>query len=70
MSVETYFEEAGFAAQTVASVAESWIWLEVNTADVAVVDFMLNDVQQPHHPFRHLCWRYSALKRFWDQCRA
>jgi DNA-binding NtrC family response regulator len=43
MSVETYFEEAGFAVQTVASMAEVRVRLEATTADVAIVDFILKD---------------------------
>jgi DNA-binding NtrC family response regulator len=43
MSIETYLEDAGIAVQTVASVAEARAWLEANTADIAVVDFMLKD---------------------------
>ena len=43
MSIETYLEEAGFAVQTVVSIAEVWVRLEANTADVAIVDFILKD---------------------------
>lgn len=43
MSIETYLEEAGIAVQTVTSVAEARAWLEANTTDIAVVDFMLKD---------------------------
>jgi DNA-binding NtrC family response regulator len=43
MSIETYLEEAGIAVQTVAAVTEARAWLEANTADIAVVDFMLKD---------------------------
>jgi DNA-binding NtrC family response regulator len=43
MSIETYLEEAGIAVQTVASLAEARAWLEANTADVAIVDFILRD---------------------------
>jgi len=43
MSIETYLEEAGITVQTVASMAEARTWLEANTADIAIVDFMLKD---------------------------
>ncbi|WP_414476202.1 response regulator [Microvirga sp. M2] len=43
MSIETYLEGAGIAVHTVASSAEARTWLEVNTADIAIVDFMLKD---------------------------
>ena len=43
MSVETYLEEAGIAVQAVSSIAEARAWLEANTADIAIVDFMLKD---------------------------
>jgi DNA-binding NtrC family response regulator len=43
MSIETYLEEAGIAVQTVASIAEARAWLEANTANIAIVDFMLKD---------------------------
>jgi DNA-binding NtrC family response regulator len=43
MSIETYLGEAGLAAQLVTSIAEARAWLEVNTADIAIVDFMLKD---------------------------
>jgi DNA-binding NtrC family response regulator len=43
MSIETYLEDAGIAVQTVVSMAEARAWLEVNTADIAIVDFMLKD---------------------------
>lgn len=43
MSIETYLEEVGIVVQTVASIAEARAWLETNTADVAIVDFMLKD---------------------------
>jgi DNA-binding NtrC family response regulator len=43
MSIETYLEEAGIVVQTVASLAEARAWLEANTADVAIVDFILRD---------------------------
>ena len=41
MSIETYLEEAGFAVQTVAF--HGRVWLEANTANVAIVDFILKD---------------------------
>lgn len=43
MSIETYLEDAGIAVQIVASIAEARAWLEANTADIAIVDFMLKD---------------------------
>ena len=43
MSIETYLEDAGIAVQTVPSMAEARAWLEANTADIAIVDFMLKD---------------------------
>ena len=43
MSIETYLEDVGMTAQTVGSMAEARAWLEANTADVAIVDFMLKD---------------------------
>ena len=43
LSIETYLEDAGIAVQTVSSMAEARIWLETNTVDVAIVDFMLKD---------------------------
>jgi DNA-binding NtrC family response regulator len=43
MSIETYLEEAGIAVQMVASSAEAQAWLEANTANIAIVDFMLKD---------------------------
>jgi DNA-binding NtrC family response regulator len=43
MSIETYLEDAGMIVQTVGSLAEARDWLEANTADVAIVDFMLKD---------------------------
>jgi DNA-binding NtrC family response regulator len=43
MSIETYLEEAGIAVQTVAAIAEARAWLEANTANIAIVDFMLKD---------------------------
>jgi DNA-binding NtrC family response regulator len=43
MSIETYLEEAGVAVQTAASIAEARAWLEANTANIAIVDFMLKD---------------------------
>jgi DNA-binding NtrC family response regulator len=43
MSLETYLEEVGLAVQTVVSIAEARAWLEANTADIAIVDFMLKD---------------------------
>jgi DNA-binding NtrC family response regulator len=43
MSIETYLEEAGIAVQMVASSAEARAWLEANTANIAIVDFMLKD---------------------------
>jgi DNA-binding NtrC family response regulator len=43
VSIETYLEEAGIAVQTVASIAEARAWLEANTANIAIVDFMLKD---------------------------
>jgi DNA-binding response OmpR family regulator len=43
MSIETYLEDAGMAVQTVGSLAEAHAWLDANTADVAIVDFMLKD---------------------------
>ncbi|WP_262270443.1 response regulator [Microvirga yunnanensis] len=43
MSIETYLEDAGIAVQTVGSLAEARAWLEANTVDVAIVDFMLKD---------------------------
>ncbi|WP_162820893.1 response regulator [Microvirga calopogonii] len=43
MSIETYLEEAGMVVQTVGSTTEARVWLEANTADVAIVDFMLKD---------------------------
>lgn len=43
ISIETYLEEAGIVVQTVASIAEARAWLAANTADIAIVDFMLKD---------------------------
>lgn len=43
MSIETYLEDAGIAVHTVGSLTEARAWLEANTADVAIVDFMLKD---------------------------
>ena len=43
MSIETYLEDAGMSVQTVASVAEARAWLDANSANVAIVDFMLKD---------------------------
>ena len=43
LSIETYLEEAGIVVQTVVSLAEARAWLEANTADIAIVDFMLKD---------------------------
>jgi DNA-binding response OmpR family regulator len=43
MSIETYLEDVGIAVQTVTSMAEARAWLEANTADTAIVDFMLKD---------------------------
>jgi DNA-binding NtrC family response regulator len=43
MSIESYLEDVGVAAQTVGSMAEAQAWLEANTADIAIVDFMLKD---------------------------
>ncbi|QRM34417.1 response regulator [Microvirga sp. VF16] len=41
MSIETYLKDAGITVQTVVSMAEARAWLEANTADIAIVDFML-----------------------------
>ena len=69
ISIETYLEEAGFAVQTVASMAEVWVRLEANTADVAIVDFILKDgpatelageFNSPTILFPHLFWLSSA----------
>ena len=43
MSIETYLENAGLAAETVASISEARAWLDANEADIAIVDFMLKD---------------------------
>ncbi|WP_262032105.1 response regulator [Microvirga sp. Mcv34] len=43
MSIETYLEDAGLAVQTVGSLAEARAWLEANTVDVAIVNFLLKD---------------------------
>jgi DNA-binding response OmpR family regulator len=43
LSIETYLEEAGIAVASVGSFAEARAWLETNTADIAIVDFMLQD---------------------------
>lgn len=43
MSIETYLEDAGIAVQTVASTTEARVWLGDNTADIAIIDFMLKD---------------------------
>jgi DNA-binding NtrC family response regulator len=43
LSIETYLEEAGIAAASVGSLAKARTWLETNTADIAIVDFMLKD---------------------------
>jgi DNA-binding NtrC family response regulator len=43
MSIETYLEEAGIAVQMVTSIAEARAWLQANTADIAIVDFILKD---------------------------
>jgi DNA-binding NtrC family response regulator len=43
ISIETYLEDAGMVVQTVGSLAEARAWLEANTADVAIVDFILKD---------------------------
>jgi DNA-binding NtrC family response regulator len=43
MSIETYLEEAGIAVQTVTSIADAQDWLEMNVAEIAIVDFMLKD---------------------------
>jgi len=43
MSIETYLEEAGIAVQTAGSLADARAWLEVNMAEIAIVDVMLKD---------------------------
>jgi DNA-binding NtrC family response regulator len=43
LSIETYLEEAGIAVASVGSLAKARTWLETNTADIAIVDFMLQD---------------------------
>jgi DNA-binding NtrC family response regulator len=43
MAIETYLVDAGMAVQSVGSLAEARAWLEANRADVAIVDFMLQD---------------------------
>jgi DNA-binding NtrC family response regulator len=43
MSIETYLEDAGMSVQTVASIAEARAWLDANSANIAIVDFMLKD---------------------------
>ena len=43
LSIETYLEEAGIAVASVDSLAKARTWLETNTADIAIVDFMLQD---------------------------
>jgi DNA-binding response OmpR family regulator len=43
MSIETYLEDAGMSVQTVASIAEARVWLDANSANIAIVDFMLKD---------------------------
>ncbi|MGF9764997.1 response regulator [Microvirga sp. 0TCS3.31] len=43
LSIETYLEEAGIAVASVRSLAEARARLATNTADIAIVDFMLKD---------------------------
>jgi DNA-binding NtrC family response regulator len=43
LPIETYLKEAGIAVASVGSLVEARTWLETNTADVAIVDFMLQD---------------------------
>lgn len=43
MSIESYLEDVGIAAQVVGSIAQARSWLATNTADIAVVDFLLKD---------------------------
>ncbi|QRM32709.1 response regulator [Microvirga sp. VF16] len=43
MSIEIYLEEAGMAVQAVSSSAEARAWREAHTADIAIVDFLLQD---------------------------
>jgi DNA-binding NtrC family response regulator len=43
MSLEAYFEDVGFAVQTLASIAQAQVWLKDNTPEFAILDFMLGD---------------------------
>jgi DNA-binding NtrC family response regulator len=43
MSVEAYLEDAGFAVQTVTSTVQARAWLEHNTPEFVILDFMLKD---------------------------
>jgi DNA-binding NtrC family response regulator len=43
MSLEAYFEDVGFAVQTLASIAQAQVWLKDNTPEFAILDFMLRD---------------------------
>jgi DNA-binding response OmpR family regulator len=43
MSLETYLEEAGINVQTVGSIAQARAWLAAHTADIAILDLMLQD---------------------------
>ncbi|WP_457093081.1 hypothetical protein [Microvirga sp. P5_D2] len=66
MSIETYLEDVGIAAQSVGSMAEARAWLEANTADIAIVDFMLKDgpgtgTQPTRHPL-HRLFRLSSAR--------
>lgn len=42
-AIETSLATAGVAVQTVASLVDARAWLDENTADIAVVDLMLQD---------------------------
>jgi DNA-binding NtrC family response regulator len=43
MSLEAYFEDVGFAVHTLTSIAQAQAWLQDNTPELAILDFMLRD---------------------------
>ena len=43
ISIETFLEQAGIAVQAVGSVGHARAWLETNAADIAIVDFFLDN---------------------------
>jgi DNA-binding response OmpR family regulator len=43
MAIEAYLEEIGCAVEPLASCAAALAWLDANTPDLAVIDFMLRD---------------------------